>query len=233
MMRAMLTAAAIALASPALAQVPASASEAGRLMMARSVAARMLPDGTFEKVMGSMMDGLMSSMMDGMMNVPIRSIANFSNEKPDKIAALGPGTLRDIMTIVDPAYRERSQIGARVIGAELGRMMTGMEPTFREAMAEVYATRFDEKQLREIDAFFQTPTGRTFAEQSMTIQTDPIFADRMKAMVPEMMGAMPGIMKKAEAATASLPKPRDMKELSADEKKRRAELLGAAPEKVK
>jgi hypothetical protein len=231
MMRALVFAAGIMIAAPAMAEAPVP--DAGRLTVAKSIAARMLPDGTFEKVMGSMMDGVMNSVMDGMMDVPISSIAKWANQPPEKIKALGPATFRDMMAIIDPAYRDRFQITAHVMGAEMGRMMTKMEPTFREAMVEVYAARFDEKQLREIDAFFQTPTGRIFAEQSMTMQTDPAFMNRMKAIVPEMMQAMPAIMEKVAAATAGLPKPRNAQDLSADEKKRIVDLLGAPPQEVK
>jgi len=231
MMRAFLFAAGLAFVAPVMAQAPAS--DSSRVTTAQSIAARMLPDGTFEKLMAGMMGGMMDTAMDGMMDMPIRSIAKIANEKPERIKALGPATLRDLMMVVDPAYRERAQIAGRVMGAEMGHLMTTMEPSFREAMAEVYAARFDEKQLREIDAFFQTPTGRIFAEQSMTMQMDPAFQGRMKALVPQIMQAMPAIMEKVAAATADLPKPRTLTDLSAEEKKRVDDLLGVSPEKVK
>ncbi|MES2495426.1 MAG: DUF2059 domain-containing protein [Pseudomonadota bacterium] len=229
MMRLALLSLAFMSATPATAQAP----DPARLPVAASIASQMLPDGTFQKMMSNMLDGVMNSVMDGMAALPLQSVAKMAGEKPEKVKALGPATLRDLMQIVDPAYQQRFQIMSKVMGVEMGRVMTKMEPTFREAMAEVYAARFDEKQLREIDIFFRTPTGRMFAEQSMMMQSDPVFLNRMKVMVPEIMEAMPEIMKRVAEATADLPKPRNAEDLTSEEKKRIAELLGTVPEKVK
>jgi hypothetical protein len=74
--------------------------------------------------------------------------------------------------------------------------------------------------------FFNTPSGIAFAAKSMTIQTDPAFMTRMKTLVPKIMEAMPAMVKKAESATAALPKARTVDQLSDDEKKKLAGLLG-------
>jgi hypothetical protein len=219
--------------APVVTVVPSKPVDPARLAIATRIAAQMLPEGTFAKLMGGMMDGMMNSVMAGVSDIPIRSIAKMAGEDPEKVKALGDARLRDIMLILDPAYQERFQIMARVMGTEMGQAMTRMEPMFRHAMAEVYATRFDNKQLGELEIFFRTPTGASFAQQSMTMQTDPIFMARMQSIVPQIMEAMPAIMKKVEQATASLPKPRKPEELTASDKQRIAELMGTDPMKIK
>jgi hypothetical protein len=70
------------------------------------------------------------------------------------------------------------------------------------------ARRFDEKQLADLNAFLATDSGKAFGSQSMAMYVDP---DVMRAMIgsfPEMMKAMPDAMKRVEAATAHLPKPK-------------------------
>ncbi len=46
-------------------------------------------------------------------------------------------------------------------------------PTMVEAMSLAYARRFDLNQIRDIDAFFATPSGRAYLAGSFTIMSDP------------------------------------------------------------
>ena len=206
--------------------------DAARLAVAKSLAARMMPDGTFELLMRSSMDGVMRSLSNSMLDMPLRSIAKMVGEDPARIKALSPGTMRDLMAVFDPAFEQRMQIMSKVVGTELGRFMTTLEPSFRDGLAEAYAERFDLKQLNEIKAFFATPTGSAFASQLMTTQTDPAFMRRMQDVMPKMMQIMPGIMQQVAAATASLPKAKKAEDLTAADKAKIAQLMGIDPAKV-
>ena len=232
--------------APAVADVPVSSTSSGsvpavvqvqidpaRLSIATRIAGRLLPDGTYEKMMGGSMNQLMASVTDSTMDLPIRSLAGISGLDAAKLKQLGPGTLRQLTAILDPAYQQRMRIILPVMMSEMGRFFTQFEPSLREGIAEAYAARFNEAQLKEIDAFYGTPTGSLVAAQSMTIMADPPVMSRMQAMMPKMMQAMPDIMKRAMEATTQLPKPRKYDELSPAEKAQIGQLLGIDPAKVK
>ena len=81
------------------------------------------------------------------------------------------------------------------------------------------ARRFDEKQLSDINAFLATDSGRAFGGQSMAMWVDPDVMRSMVGSFPEIMTAMPAAMKRLEAETAHLPKPKkkDKPKKGADE----------------
>jgi len=103
----------------------------------------------------------------------------------------------------------------RVVGEELIKISAVMEPKLREGLARSVARRFDEKQLREINAFLATDSGRAFGAQTMRMWLDQDVMRSMMQSMPHMIAAMPGTMMRIEAETAHLPKPKK----KADEKK--------------
>lgn len=224
-------------AVPAAADAPVIAApsvsvDPARLAIAIRIAEQVMPDGTFQVVMDTVMGSMSKSMVDGMMNMPIQSIAKLVETDPAKIKALGPAKMRDIIAIVDPVFDQRMEITMKVMGKRMGQLMTEMEPTFRLGLAEAYAARFDEVQLGQIHSFFNSPTGSKFAAQLMTTQTDPAFVGKMQHIMPKMMDRMPAMMKEVAEATASLPKAKTDKDLTPADKARIAMLLGVDPAKV-
>ncbi len=234
---------AAALASPLAAQAPAPSAEAiapapadpARLAIARHIMLKLMPDGTYRKLMGGTMQQMMGRMSDSAMELPLRSVLAETGLTAEQKAKIGPGTLGEMMKIIDPAYHERQKLTMDIMLDEISTIVSAMEPELREAMAGAYARRFDEGQLHEIDAFFATPTGAAYAGSYMTMMSDPAIAAKMQAMLPQMMKAMPAIIQKTQAATAKLPKPRKIDDLSAAERSELARLMGtelpAAPQK--
>jgi len=243
MMRAFLVALALGVAPPAFAQAQAQAQSAAparpsavdpaRKAVGLRIAGRLLPDGTYEKMLGGSMNQLMQSMIGDSFDLPIRSIAAIGGMSEQQVKALGPGTLKELAQIIDPAFDQRMRITMQVMMGGMGRFFTQFEPSLRDGMAEVFAARFTDAQLREIDAFYASPTGSLLASQYMTMMADPAMMSRMQGIMPKMMQAMPAMLAEAGKATAHLPKPRKPEDLSAAEKKRMAELLGIDPAKVK
>ncbi len=231
MMRALLFGAAIAFAAPALAEAPAV--DQARLKVAASVAGRLLPDGTYQKLMGGSMNQMMQSMMGEGMNIPIRSLAQIGGLSDAQVKALGPGTIKEVSEILDPAFDQRMRVTMQVMMSSMGRFFTQFEPSLREGLAEALAVKFSEAQLKEIDGFYASPTGTAFAAQYMTIMAEPAVMSRIQAMMPKMMDAMPAIFEEAGKATAQLPKARKFQDLSDAEKERVAKLMGIDPAKVK
>jgi len=66
----------------------------------------------------------------------------------------------------------------------------------------------------------------------MTIMTDPAMMDAMKAMMPKMMQQMPQFLAVAQKATATLPPPRKIEDLSPADKAKLAKALGIDESKL-
>ena len=170
------------------------------LALSRTSVKGLFPDGTYARII----DGLIGSVMDRVMGL---SEADFG--KPaEKGKAAGALTLREQMAKDDPHFEERMQIIERVVGEELAKFAAVIEPKLRDGLARSMARRFDEKQLTDINAFLATDSGRAFGSQSMAMWVDPDVMRSMMGSFPEMMTAMPSAMKRLEAETAHLPKPK-------------------------
>jgi hypothetical protein len=173
---------------------------APRLALSRTAVQSLFPDGTYARMMGGMMHGIADRVM-GMTAADLGA-------KPDKGKAADTMTLKEKLAKDDPAFDERMRIMEQVIGEEFAKMAAIVEPRMRDGLARSMARRFDEKQLDDLNAFLATDSGKAFGSQSMAMYVDP---DVMRAMIgsfPEMMKAMPDAMKRVEAATAHLPKPK-------------------------
>jgi hypothetical protein len=216
-------------ATPPVATAAANAApDQAKLAIGRKVAARLVPDGSFMKVMSGTLDTMTSGMMDQMMDIPVKDLAGLVGISEEAVQNLGPGTLREIMTILDPAFKERTEIGMKAMFSGMGGIMSAMEPEMREGMAIAYANRFSVAELTDLDTFFASPSGQRFAAENMTIMTDPALVSRMQGLMPKIIEAVPAIAKKAEEATASLPKPKRVSDLDQADKSRLEALLGAA-----
>jgi hypothetical protein len=218
------------LASTAVvAQTPAPAN----LALGRDIAAKVLPNGTYQKMMSGPMSQIMSGMTDRMSTLPIAPFLKAAGQSPSDALKLGSTTIKQIMDIVDPAYQQRMQIIMPVMMQQMGEVMTRFEPQMRDGLAQAYGTRFTLAQLTDIDHFFNTPSGSAYAAENMTIATDPAVMQKMQAFMPTLMQAMPGIMQKAMAATASLPKAKTPATLTDADRTKLAQLLGVSPDKLK
>jgi len=173
---------------------------APRLALSRTAVQSLFPDGTYARMMGGMMHGIADRVM-GMTAADLGA-------RPGKGKAADTMTLKQKLAKDDPAFDERMRIMEQVIGEEFAKMAAIVEPRMRDGLARSMARRFDEKQLADLNAFLATDSGKAFGSQSMAMYVDP---DVMRAMIgsfPEMMKAMPDAMKRVEAATAHLPKPK-------------------------
>lgn len=203
------------------------------LALGRDIAGKLLPDGTYQKLIGGTMGKMMGGMTDQMTAMPIAPFVKAAGLPEADVAKLGQTTIRQIVQIVDPAYEQRMHIIMPTMMEEMGKVMTQFEPQMREGLATAYATHFSSAQLSDIDHFFNTPSGAAFASQNMSIAADPAVMQRMQAFMPTLMKAMPGIMQKAMAATANLPKPKTPATLTDADRAKLAQLLGVSPDKLK
>lgn len=214
-------------AAPAFAQpaaVQATPIDPERMAAAKTTVDYVFPQGTYARLMNQTMDRLTETILDSVYGMPIKQLAAAGGADPRK---LGPGSLAQVMAVYDPAYRERMQIFTKTMMADMVVIMTEFEPEVRIGLARAYATRFDTRQLGELNAFFATPTGKAYAADSNVMMASPEVMEKMQAFMPRFTQQMPAIMQKAQAATASLPPQRKYAELSDAEKDKLANLLGA------
>jgi len=236
--RAFLVAAALLGARPALAQTAPAAPAAAaaqvdptRLAVATRIAGELLPPGTYRRMMKTVMDQVTQGVMNQMMDMPLKDLIKGYGLPATDAEKLGPGTMRQMMTIMDPAFDQRLQITMRVMGDEIANLTDQLEPEYRAGLAESFAGRFSLDQLAELDRFFATPTGSAYASQSMLLYTDPAMMQRMQSSVPKMMQAMPGIIQKVQAATAGLPAQRNAKSITPEQRKQFMALLASKSDK--
>lgn len=191
--------------APVLAQAtppappPAGAApiDLAQLAAATSVVAALVPEGIYMRMMRDKFPVMMDQMMGQMSGMTG--------------AALGFGgdgkTLGETARSADPAFDERLRIMSRVMGEELGSVLTKVEPKLRIGLAKSFARRFTLVQLGDLNAFFATPSGRAFASEYLLTFMDPEVLQEMLSATPEIIKAMPAMMKRVEAETAHLPKP--------------------------
>jgi Uncharacterized protein conserved in bacteria (DUF2059) len=205
-------------AGPAVAQTaePANSAETAidpaRLTAAKPVVQAIFPLGTYRRMMSGtlsqMVDQMMGSMYDMKAADLLGAAAPDEKSKASTKAVVGESTIGAFAESADPAFRQRAKITMDVMFAEMIPMMERLEPDIQTSLANIYARKFSATQLDDMARFFATPSGRAYADQSMLVFMDPEMMKSMQSFVPEFIKAMPDIMKKVEAATAHLPKPK-------------------------
>ncbi len=195
---------ALVVGTPALGQAtapaPSTASaiviDPARQMVAEKVVAALVPNGIYGRIMRDQFPKMMDMMM-----------ARMSGMSPADIGQKGEGTIGEAARKQDPHFDERMRIMTRVMGEEMATLFGAMEPRVRAGLSRAFARKFTAAQLTDMQAFFATPSGAAFASEYLALFADPEFVGEMAGAAPEMIKAMPAIMKKVEAATAHLPPP--------------------------
>lgn len=231
-------AAALVASSPVVAQAPQPAalstrSDPAALAEARAIVVKLLPPGTYKKLMGSIMAPLFDNMSESISALPLRQLAQLGGMDPEKAKALDKVNLARVMAIYDPQWQERNRLTMRAMFEGMGSFFETMEPELREAYAQAFANQFSTAELKDFNRFFATPSGAKYASRYMTLATDPAIMDVTKSMMPKMMAEMPRFIEAAQKATAGLPPPRKVEQMTAEQKAELAAALGIKPGDLK
>jgi hypothetical protein len=192
----------------ALAAVPAFAADApavvdaARLKLAEEVVVKLVPPGTYQRMMNDFAKG---DLMQQILGMDMGALAGMAGEKVDEAGAHSGKTLMELASEKDPHFKERMDISMKVMFEEMGTMFAKIEPDVRAALSQIYARKYDAKQLADMNGFFATPSGSAFARDFMSSFMDKEMIGASMKAVPAMLEGMPVIMKKVEAATAHLP----------------------------
>lgn len=210
---------------------PLTPEQEARLPQATAIIAKIIPDGSMAEMMGSMFDKFMAPMGElAKASAASRAAKGIGLSEYD--LELTEDQAREIADMFDPAFEEREAREMALVPEMMKTMMTAMEPPMRKAMAELYAIHFDEAELADIDAFFSTPSGASYARKSFTMASDPrIVAATFEAM-PAIMGPIGDMEARLAEATADLPPERAFAELTSAERARITALTGFSAEEI-
>ena len=179
-----------------------------RLAAAERVVDRIWPIGTFRRVMDSTIDSTMA--MVGGVDDAMADTAWIpdENSKEGRRAQHEARTGRPLSGAAEgdaaaTAASEEAEAGLRRMNEALIPVFERIEPPIRAAIARIYARRYSLTELGELDAFFATPTGARYAEDSLTLMNDPEMVQTMASMMVELMPAlMDAAMDQANATGA-------------------------------
>ena len=216
-MQILLSAALLAVAAPAVAQpvrpqaappAAAAAVDPQRLALARVTVEALFPIGTSARMVADMMSG---SAMDRMLDLAPPDLGIAGDKAPKT-------SLREAMKKNDPHFEQRMAIIGRVVEEEMTRLAPQIETPLRNGLAESVARRFTVAQLADINRFFATDSGKAFGRDLWLLWMDPAVFKGIIGTMPVLVKEMPAVMKKVEAATAHLPKPKPQADKKTDNK---------------
>lgn len=204
---------------------PLTAEQEARLPAAQSVVGAMMPEGFYGEMMGDMMDKMIRPMMS-MFSTPDFILGTRLAADEETLGELDETQKVELLEMLDPAYDRRTDVIVEVMTESMGGIFDTLEPPMREGLSKAYAVRFDDDQLADIGAFFATPTGGTYARESMALFADPQVMQAMMQALPQMMGSFGNLETVMKEAMAELPAERAYEDLTDAQRTRMAELLG-------
>ncbi|MCA0903558.1 DUF2059 domain-containing protein [Qipengyuania aquimaris] len=212
----------------AFAVEPLSAEEEARLPLAQQVIDKMMPEGSMQKVIDSTFGGMLGPFMDLAAQAG-PSLADTIGYDESELEVTDE-QVKEIASIIDPNWQERQRREMAFVKDAMGEVMAAMEPAMRKGMSEAYAVAFTATELNDLNAFFATPSGSTFAAKSFELANDPRIMSAAMSSMPVMMEQFATMEEKMKAAMADLPERRTYSALSAQEKARLQELTGLSEE---
>jgi hypothetical protein len=204
---------------------PLTQEQEARLPLAQQMTDKIMPTGSFAKVMQDTMEPMMAAMMSNLTSDPETQLSSITGVEVDDLAELSPEAAQNALDILDPQMQERTDKVTEVTVKMVTGMFEAMEPFYREALSKSFAVRFEEGEMTEVLAFFGTPTGEKYALSSFMVHYDPQMMGVMEQMGPAMMAVIPDMMEEFAELEEDYPPARQFSELSAAERTRVAKLL--------
>jgi hypothetical protein len=189
------------------------------------MAINIIPDGIYARIMTDLMGNI-----DDMMEQVFGALGGVmgGEEQKGKSGAELKAQFEADMIKKDPHFKERKDITFRVMGEEMGKLFTKIEPVIRDGLGKSLSKKYTLAELNEMNGFFATPTGAKLGQNFMGMFTDKDLLTSMFKTVPDIIKEMPSIMQRVEKATAHLPKPQPAVNTVVDEAAMGAEAAGDA-----
>lgn len=197
---------------------PLTAEQEARLPLAQTIVGKIMPDGAMAEMMDRTLGGTLGPIMAVAADAaPTNKLARMLGVPASQLE-IEDTDAAALLSTLDPDWKERQQREAAVMPQIMAEMASTMEPAMRKAMSELYAINFSDSELAEIDGFFSTPTGATFARKSFTMASDPRLVAASIESLPQIMGSFSQLETLMAEATADLGTPRSFADLNKDEK---------------
>lgn len=204
---------------------PLTEDQEARLPLAKKMSAAVMPEGTMGEMMQQTIEPMMSAMMMMATGETRTELAKLTGIAEEELAELSDEDAQAALDVLDPLQKERTNEMGNIVLNMISNMFDAMEPAYSEAIARVFAIRFDEAEMEQLLVFFDTPLGGKFALESFRLQYDPQMLGVMEAMGPAMGEIIPEMMEEMAAFEADYPKGRRFPELSEAEKEQVSGLL--------
>lgn len=204
---------------------PLDAAQEARVPAARAVVTRVMPEGFYARMMERVISGTMAPMF-ALFSRPSAVIEDKTGLRQDRLARIEPERQARIAELLEPGYATRGEAIAKALGEVLGTVSREFEPPMRDGLSRAYAVRFDDAQLADIAVFFATPTGGTYASESMTLFADPQVMAAMMQSLPLMMKNLGGMEAQMKAAMATVPPSRAYADIPQRDRAEIAAMLG-------
>ncbi len=211
---------------------PLTAEQEARLPLAREIVEKVMPEGAMMEVMGSTFASVLGP-IEQMANADTATALSSSLGYRPAELDLDEEETAEILKLIDPAWQDRTAALSSVTTSMMTDMTTRMEPLMRDVMGELYAIYFDAEELADINAFFATESGSSFARQSYAMAGDPRIMAAMFQDPEVMLGAVAQMPVAMEAALADIPEAREFEQLSPEARRRVMELTGLSAEELR
>jgi hypothetical protein len=199
--------------------------EPARLTLAETTTAALVPQGSLEKMMDNLYGKMISSFLNELNGSSAMMISIKTGVDSDQVAALDDKSRAAITDLFDPHRKQREDQIMKIIRPIVSEVLADIEAPMRSGMAKAYARKFDAEQLTAINAFFATPAGQSYANESLALQADPeimvAVAKALPPMVMKFMDRAPDL----EGEMKALPMERQLADLNEAELKKLAKLL--------
>ncbi len=203
---------------------PLTPEQEARLPTARRVMELALPAGSYSETLGGAF-GVSTSYLEEIEPDPFSALYS-ALAYHSGVGEIASAKAVQAMAILDPAWRERQQVQLDYQDFYGRQMMERLEPVMRDAMTELYAIRFTQAELEDIEAFFRTESGAAYARQALSMGSDPRVSTAIYSR-PDLweQAALPD-PSALDAALAALPAARTFADLTPRERGRLAALTG-------
>ena len=208
--------------------------DANLLAVARSVATKFLPSGSFRRAVEEPPGFATAGLTHRILMQPVFEFAKEVGVELPPEGIDGPPFVRvQILHVLDPVSLDRATAMGPIVDNWVVETAEKAAPKMREALAIAYGQRLTIGQLRDLDNFLSTPSGAAYAAAWVPVQLDPGVSAAGQMLKRSIDDSMPLIFQRVTEGTKNLPRPKTAAQLTEEERRQIATLLRVAPAKLK
>ena len=205
---------------------PLTEEQESRLPAAKELARHLMPAGSFADSIQTTMEPMFDMLFEMAIPEKTAQLSRLTGVDFEDTEELQDEQIEEALALLDPHFETRNEKLQQVILSMVGQLFGAMEPAYRKGLSRAFAVRFTEQEMADQLAFFQTPSGASFARQIVEIQYDPQLLTVMEEVGPAFVKIMPSMIEEFKTLEEDYPAARQFGDLATAERSRLAELLG-------